>query len=233
MLAEEIEKRTKVEKSLLELEMTAVDDKLDIVTETKVLRNFYEKEAKLRKDLEADSSEQKLMIEELIMKIKCLETDKKQANESSNKAQNQYFWQTAGNDELLAMLAEEIEKRIEAEKKVDDLKKLIDSMEKKLASQEQNTKLGRFKIFEILLKNELERGKNVERNDGEVAMMLKLDDNASGYFKRNIEVKNCVEDNQETRTQKKDRGTETSEDFAVLTEEIEKRKKAEKYWNYK
>ena len=208
--------------------MTIVDDRLDIATETKVLRDLHEKEAKLRKDLEADSSEQKLMIEQLIMKIQCLETDKKQAIESSNKPQNQYFWQTAGNDELLAMLAEEIEKRIEAEKKVDDLKKLIDSMEKKLASQEQNTKLGRFKIFEILLKNELERGKNVERNDGEVAMMLKLDDNASGYFKRNIEVENCVEDNQETRPQKEDRGTETSEDFASLTEEIEKRKKAEK-----
>ena len=227
MLAEEI-KRTKVDENLLELEMTGVDDKLDNVTETKVLRNFYEKEAKLRKDLEADGSEQKLMIEELIMKIKCLETEKKQAFESSNKAQNQYLLQTAGDDELLAMLAEEIEKRINAEKKVDDLKKLIDSMEKKLASPEQNTKLGRFKIFEILLKNELERGKNVERNDGEVAMMLKLEDNASGYFKRNIGVNNCVEDNQETRPQKEDRGTETSEDFASLTEEIEKRKKAEK-----
>ena len=96
LLAEETEKRPKVEKNLLELEMTAVDDKLDIVTETKVLRNLYEKEAKLRKDLEADSSEQKLMIEELIMKIACLETEKKQAFESSNKPQNQYFWQTAG-----------------------------------------------------------------------------------------------------------------------------------------
>ena len=227
MLAEEI-KRTKVDENLLELEMTGVDDKLDNVTETKVLRDLYEKEAKLREDLEADGSEQKLMIEQLIMKIACLETEKKQAFESSNKPQNQYLLQTAGDDELLAMLAEEIEKRIDAEKKVDNLKKLIDSMEKKLALPEQNTKLGRFKIFEILLKNELERGKNVERNDGEVAMMLKLDDNASGYFKRNIGVNNCVEDNQETRTQKEDRGTETWEDFAVLTEEIEKRKKAEK-----
>ena len=228
LLAEEIEKRTKVDKNILELKMTGVDDKLDIVTETKVVRNLYEKEAKLRSDLEADGSEKKLMIEESITKIECLETENKQAIESSNKAQNEYFLQTSGNDELLAMLAEEIEKRIETEKKVDDLKKLFDSMEKKLASPEQNTKLGRFKMFEILLKNELERGKNVERNDGEVAMMLKLDDNASGYFKRNIGVKNCVEVNQETCNQKKDRATETSEDFASLTEEIEKRKKAEK-----
>ena len=59
-------------------------------------------------------------------------------------------------------------------------------------------------------------------------MMLKLEDNASGYFKRNIGVNNCFQDNQETRPQKEDRGTETSEDFASLTEEIEKRKKAEK-----
>ena len=228
MLAEETEQRTKVEKNVLELEMTDVDDKLDIVTETKVLRDLYEKEAKLKKDLEADGLKQKLMIEELIMKTECLETEKKQAIESSNKSQNEYFLQTAGDDELLAMLAEEIEKRIEAEKKVDDLKKLLESMENKMAAPEQNTKLGRFKIFEILLKNELERGKNVKRNDGEVAMMLKLEDNASGYFKRNIGVKNCVEDNQETRPQKKDRATETSEDFGLLTEEIEKRKKAEK-----
>ena len=44
MLAEEIEKRTKVERNRLEFEMTIVDDKLDIVTETKVLRDLYEKE---------------------------------------------------------------------------------------------------------------------------------------------------------------------------------------------
>ena len=228
MLAEETEKRTKVEKNVLQLERTVVNDKLDIVTETKVLRDVYENEAKLRTDLEADGSEKKLMIEDLIMKTECLETEQKEAIESSNKAQNEYFLQTTGDNELLAMLAEEIEKRIEAEKKVDDLKKLLDSMENKMAAPEQNTKLGRFKMFEILLKNELERGKNVERKDGEVAMMLKLEDNASGYFKRNIGVKNRFEDNQETCPQKKDRGTETSEDFALLTEEIEKRKIAEK-----
>ena len=228
MLAEEIEKRTKVEKNPLELEMTVVGDKLDIVTKTKVLRDLYEKEVKLRSDLKADGSEKKIMIEELIMKIECLEIEKKEAIGSSNKAQNKSVLQTAGNDELLAMLAEEIEKRIEAEKQVEDLKKLLDSMEKKMVTPEQNTKLGRFKIFEILLKNELERGKNVERKDGEVAMMLKLEDNASGYFKRKIGVKNCFEDNEEKRSQKKDRGTKTSEDFALLTEEIEKRKRAEK-----
>ena len=58
-------------------------------------------------------------------------------------------------DELLAMLAEKIEKRIEAEKKVDDLKKLIDSMEKKLASPEQNTKLGRSKSSKFCSKMNL------------------------------------------------------------------------------
>ena len=80
-------------------------------------------------------------------------------------------------------------------------------------------------MFEILLKNELQRGK-----DGEVAVILKLEDNALGYFKRNIGVKNCSSkiEEEETRPQKKDRGTETSEDIALLTEEIEKRKKAEK-----
>ena len=228
MLTDEIEKRTKIEKNRPQLDMTVVDDKLDIITETKVLRDFYEKEVKLRSNLVADGLEKKLMIEELIMKIECLETEKKEAIESLNKAQNKYFLQTAGNDELLAMLAEEIEKRIEAEKKVDDLKKLLDSMEKKMVTPEQNTKLGRFKIFEILLKNELERGKDVERNDGEVAMMLKLEDNASGYFKRNIGVKNCFEDNEEKGSPKKDKGTETLEDFALLTEEIQKRKTAEK-----
>ena len=112
-----------------------VDDKLDIITETKVLRDLHEKEAKLRSDLVADGLEKKLMIEELIMKIECLEIEKKEAIESSNKAQNKYFLQTAGNDELLAMLAEELEKRIEAEKKVDDLKKLLDSMKKKWSRQ--------------------------------------------------------------------------------------------------
>ena len=59
-------------------------------------------------------------------------------------------------------------------------------------------------------------------------MMLKLEDNASGYFKRNIGVKNCFEDNEEKGSPKKDKGTETLEDFALLTEEIKKRKTAEK-----
>ena len=61
-----------------------MDDKLDIVTQTKVLREPYEKEAKFRRDLEADGSEKKLMVEELIMKIECLETEKKEGIESSN-----------------------------------------------------------------------------------------------------------------------------------------------------
>ena len=228
MLAEEIEKRTKVEKNFFEWEMTVADDKLDIVTEIKVLRDLYEKEAKLRRDLEADGAEKKLMIEELRMKIERIETEKKEAIKSSNKAQSKYFLQTAGNDELLAMLAEEIEKRIEVEKKVEDLEKLLGSMEKKIVTPEQNAKLGRFKMFEILLKNELERGKNIERKDGEVSMTLKLEDNASGDFKRNIGVKKCFEDKEAKHLLKQDKGTETSEDFALLTEEIEKRKKAEK-----
>ena len=228
MLAEEIEKRTKVEKNFFELEMTVADDKLDIVTEIKVSRDLYEKEAKLRRDLEADGSEKKLMIEELRMKIECIESEKKEAIENSNKAQNKYFLQTAGNDELLAMLAEEMEKRVEVEKKVEHLEKLLGSMEKKRVTPEQNAKLGRFKMFEILLKNELERGKGIERMDGEVAMTLKLEDNASGDFKRNISVKKCLEDKEEKRPLKKDKGTETSEHFALLTDEIEKRKKAEK-----
>ena len=69
MLVEEINTRKKVEKNLLELEMTVVDDQLDIVTWTKVLRDLYEKVAKVRSDHEADGLEKKLMIEELIMKI--------------------------------------------------------------------------------------------------------------------------------------------------------------------
>ena len=91
MLEKEIEKRTKVDKNLLELEVTVVDDKLDIMTQTKVLRDLYEKEAKFRRDLEADGSEKKLMVEELIMKIECLETEKKEGIESSNKAQNKRY----------------------------------------------------------------------------------------------------------------------------------------------
>ena len=69
MLEEEIKTRKKVEKNLLELEMTVVDDQLDIVTGTKVLRDLYEKVAEVRSDHEADGWEKKLMIEELIMKI--------------------------------------------------------------------------------------------------------------------------------------------------------------------
>ena len=69
MLIEEKEKREKVEKDLSELKMTFEKDKLGIVTETKVLKNLYGEEAKLRKDLVKDSLKEKLKIEELKMKI--------------------------------------------------------------------------------------------------------------------------------------------------------------------
>ena len=122
------------------------------------------------------------------------------------------------------MLANEIEKWIVAEKKVEDLKKLLDSIKKNGLARTKYT-AWTFQNVRNLLKNELQRGK-----DGEVAVILKLEDNALGYFKRNIGVKNCFSkiEEEETRPQKKDRGTETSEDIALLTEEIEKRKKAEK-----
>ena len=77
MLTEEKEKREKVVKDLSELKMTFEKDKLEIVTETKVLRNFYGEEAKLRRDLVKDSLEKKLKIEELKMKIQLLETENK------------------------------------------------------------------------------------------------------------------------------------------------------------
>ena len=68
----------------------------------------------------------------------------------------------------------------------------------------------------------------VERKNGEVAMMLKLENNASKDLQKNIEKTHSCESYESRIPQKKDRGTETSEKFALLTEEIEKKMKAEK-----
>ena len=148
--------------------------------------------------------------------------------ESTNRIKNKYLLQIVENDELHAILGEEIEKRIEAEKKHEDLEKLLASMERKIEISEPKPKIaGGFKMFEILLKNELERRKNVERKDNEVSMMQKLDDNSSGDVGRKTKNVMCFERSKKI-LQTKDRGTETLEDFTLLAEGIEKRKNAEK-----
>ena len=50
---------------------------LTFVTETKVSKDLCKKEAKLRRSLKADGLEKKLQIEELMMKIHSIETEKK------------------------------------------------------------------------------------------------------------------------------------------------------------
>ena len=193
------------------------------------MRDLYEKEAKLRRDLEADGLEKKLLIEDLKTSIQLLKTENEKVIESTYRIKNKYLLQIVENDELHAILGEEIGKRIEDEKKHEDLEKILASMEKKVGISEPKPKIARgFKMFEILLKNEFEGRKNVERKDNEVSMIQKLDDNSSGDLGRKTKNVMCFECSKKKILQTKDRGTETLKDFTLLAEEIEKRKKAEK-----
>ena len=75
MVAEEIAKRQKVEKKVLDLEaMIESDENTQI--EIKVLKNLCQEEAQLRRDLQADVVNKKLRIERLKMKIKMLDAEK-------------------------------------------------------------------------------------------------------------------------------------------------------------
>ena len=75
-LENETEKREKAEQDLSELKIAFEDDKLDLLVENRVLRNLYEEEATLRRDLEKDSYEKKFKMEEFKRKIELLETEK-------------------------------------------------------------------------------------------------------------------------------------------------------------
>ena len=71
LLTEEIEKKKKAEKKVLELQMMMDEDqKIDTAIEIKVLRDACAEEAKLRRDLEADGLEKKLQMKEFKMKLK-------------------------------------------------------------------------------------------------------------------------------------------------------------------
>ena len=56
---------------------------------------------------------------------------KKQAFESASTAKSTYFLQSMSYDDLLTIVGDEIEKRIKPEKKVEELKSLLSSMEEK------------------------------------------------------------------------------------------------------
>ena len=75
-----------------------------------------------------------------MMKIQSIETEKKQAIESASRAKSTYFLQSMSNEDLLAIVGDEIETRIKPEKKVEDLKSLLSSMEEKNGHARKETK---------------------------------------------------------------------------------------------
>ena len=133
MVEEEIAKRQKVENKVLDLEAMIESDE-NTQMEIKVLKDLCQEEAQLRRDLQADALNKNLRIEQLKMKIKILDAQKKDVLENVHMMgachQHGHFKEQTANH-MEAVVMEEIEKRNQMEKKVKQLEILLDAKQRK------------------------------------------------------------------------------------------------------
>ena len=133
MVEEEIAKRQKVENKILDLEAMIESDE-NTQMEMKVLKDLCQEEAQLRRDLQADALNKNLRIEQLKMKIKILDSEKKDVLENVHMMgachQHGHFKEQTANH-MEAVVMEEIEKRNQMEKKVKQLEILLDAKQRK------------------------------------------------------------------------------------------------------
>ena len=140
MVEEEIAKRQKVENKVMDLEAIIESDETT-QTEIKVLKDLCQEEAQLRRDLQAEALNKNLRIEQLKMKTKMLDAEKKDVLENVHMMgachQHGHFKEQTANH-MEAIVMEEIEKRNEMEKKVKQLEILLDAKQRKADDEISN-----------------------------------------------------------------------------------------------